>query len=284
MGYVPEDKNALSVSKTLEYSYDDWAIAQMAKKLKRNDIYKEFIKRSENWKNVYDAATGFTRPKTSDGKWGTNFDPLKTEGQGFIEGNSWNYSLYVPHDAGEMIKMMGGKKKFAAHLDELFTMSLPDSFFAETEDITREGIIGGYVHGNEPSHHVAYLYNWTDDPWKTQERVRMILKNQYHPLPDGLGGNDDCGQMSAWYIFSALGFYPLAPASGQFAIGSPVVKTAVLHLENGKTLTIEAKDQSDKNVYVKRIELNGQKLNRRYLTHADITNGGKLVFFMDDKH
>ncbi len=284
LGYVPEDKNSSSVSKTLEYAYDDWAIAQAAKKLNRNDIYKEFIKRSENWKNVYDASSGFTRPKTTDGKFLDKFDPLKTEGQGFIEGNAWNYSLYVPHHPDEMIKMMGGKQKFSAHLDELFTMHLPDSFFAETEDITREGIIGGYIHGNEPSHHVAYLYNWTDDPWKTQERVRMILRNQYHPTPDGLGGNDDCGQMSAWYIFSALGFYPVAPASGQYQLGSPAIKTAVLHLENGKTLTIEARDQSDKNIYVKRVELNGHPLDRRYLTYPDITNGGKLVFFMDDKH
>lgn len=283
LGYVPEDKNGSSVSKTLEYSYDDWAIAQMAKKLNRNDVYKEFIKRSENWKNVFDPSTGFTRPKMSDGRWGTNFDPLKTEGQGFIEGNSWNYSLYVPHDPDEMIKIMGGKNKFSAHLDELFTMHLPDSFFAETEDITRDGIIGGYVHGNEPSHHVAYLYNWTDDPWKTQERVRMILKNQYHPTPDGLGGNDDCGQMSAWYIFTALGFYPVAPGSDQYQLGSPVVKSAALHLENGKVLNIEAKDQSERNVYVKQVEVNGRKLDRRYLTYSDIMNGGRIVFFMDDK-
>ena len=283
MGYVPEDKNSSSISKTLEYAYDDWAIAQAAKKLNHNDIYKEFIKRSENWKNVFDSSTGFTRPKMSDGKWGANFDPLKTEGQGFIEGNAWNYSLYVPHDPDQMIKMMGGKKKFADHLDELFTMHLPDSFFAETEDITRDGIIGGYVHGNEPSHHVAYLYNWTDDAWKTQERVRMILKNQYHPSPDGLGGNDDCGQMSAWYLFSALGFYPVAPASDQYQLGSPVIKTATLHLENGKTLVIEARDQSEKNVYVKKVVVNGETLKRNYLTYSEITNGGKIVFHMDDK-
>ena len=283
LGYVPEDKNSSSVSKTLEYAYDDWAIAQAAQKLNRKDIYKEFIKRSENWKNVYDSSTGYMRPKMSDGKWGANFDPLKTEGQGFIEGNSWNYSLYVPHDPDTMIKMMGGKKKFAEHLDELFTMHLPDSFFAETEDITRDGIIGGYVHGNEPSHHVAYLYNWTDDAWKTQERVRMILKNQYHPAPDGLGGNDDCGQMSAWYLFSVLGFYPVAPGSDQYQLGSPVVKTAVLRLENGKTLTIEAKDQNDKNIYVKKVVVNGQTLKRNYLTHTEIMNGGKIVFQMDDK-
>ncbi|HQY67200.1 MAG TPA: GH92 family glycosyl hydrolase [Pyrinomonadaceae bacterium] len=284
LGYVPEDKNGSSVSKTLEYAYDDWAIAQAAKKLNRNDIYNEFIKRSENWKNVYDTSSGFTRPKTTDGKFYEKFDPLKTEGQGFIEGNAWNYSLYVPHDPDQMIKMMGGRAKFSAHLDELFTMHLPDSFFAETEDITREGIIGGYIHGNEPSHHVAYLYNWTDTPWKTQERVRMILKNQYHPTPDGLGGNDDCGQMSAWYLFSALGFYPVAPASDQYQLGSPAIKTATLHLENGKSLSIEARNQSDKNVYVSKVELNGKPLNRRYITYADITNGGKLVFFMDDTH
>ena len=283
LGYVPEDKNSSSVSKTLEYAYDDWAIAQMAKKLNRKDIYNEFIKRSENWKNVYDASVGFMRPKMSNGTFGPNFDPLKTEGQGFIEGNAWNYSLYVPHDVDAMIKMMGGKKQFTAHLDDLFTMHLPDSFFAETEDITREGIIGGYVHGNEPSHHVAYLYDWTDEPWKTQERVRMILKNQYHPTPDGLGGNDDCGQMSAWYIFTALGFYPVAPASGQYMLGSPAIESAVLKLENGKTLTIEAKNQSDKNVYVKKVVLNGQTLKKPYLTYSEIMNGGKLTFYMDDK-
>ena len=281
VGYVPEDKNSSSVSKTLEYAYDDWAIAQMAKKLNRKNIYNEFIKRSENWKNVYDASVGFMRPKMSDGTFGPNFDPLKTEGQGFIEGNAWNYSLYVPHNPEAMIKMMGGKKQFAAHLDELFTMHLPDSFFAETEDITREGIIGGYVHGNEPSHHVAYLYDWTDEPWKTQERVRMILKNQYHPTPDGLGGNDDCGQMSAWYIFTALGFYPVAPASGQYMLGSPAIDSAVLKMENGKTLTIEAKNQSEQNVYVKKVVLNGQTLKRPYLTYAEIENGGKLMFYMD---
>jgi predicted alpha-1,2-mannosidase len=283
LGYVPEDKNSSSVSKTLEYAYDDWAIAQMAKKLNRKDVYNEFIKRSENWKNVYDTSVGFMRPKMSDGTFGQNFDPLKTEGQGFIEGNAWNYSLYVPHDVDAMIKMMGGKKQFAAHLDELFTMHLPDSFFAETEDITREGIIGGYVHGNEPSHHVAYLYDWTDEPWKTQERVRMILKNQYHPTPDGLGGNDDCGQMSAWYIFTALGFYPVAPASGQYMLGSPAIDSAVLKLENGKTLTIEAKNQSDKNVYVKKVVVNGQTLKRPYLTYSEITNGGRITFYMEDK-
>ncbi|MEP7211557.1 MAG: GH92 family glycosyl hydrolase [Acidobacteriota bacterium] len=280
MGYVPEDKNSSSVSKTLEYAYDDWAVAQAAKKLNRTDVYNEFIKRSENWKNVYDASSGFTRPKMSNGKFGDKFDPLKTEGQGFIEGNSWNYSLYVPHDPAEMIRMMGGKQKFAAHLDELFSMHLPDSFFADTEDITRDGIIGGYVHGNEPSHHVAYLYNWTDEPWKTQERVRMILDHQYHPTVDGLGGNDDCGQMSAWYLFSALGFYPVAPASNTYQLGSPLIDTATIKLENGRTLSIEAKGQSERNVYVDKVVLNGKTLDRKYLTYAEIAGGGKITFYM----
>ena len=284
MGYIPEDKNSSSVSKTLEYAYDDWAIAQAAKKLNRNDIYKEFIKRSENWKNVYDKSSGFMRPRMSDGKFRETFDALQTHDQGFIEGNAWNYSLYVPHDPDGMIATFGGKKKFTAYLDELFTMHLPDEFFAETEDITREGIIGNYVHGNEPSHHVAYLYNWTDEPWKTQERVRMILKNQYRPTVDGLGGNDDCGQMSAWYLFSALGFYPVAPGSDQYALGSPVVKTAVIKLENGKTLAIEARNQSAKNVYVKHVTLNGRRIDRRHITHGELMNGGSLVFQMDDSH
>lgn len=280
IGYVPEDKNSSSVSKTLEYAYDDWAIAQAAKKLNRNDVYQEFIKRSDNWRNVYDRSSGFMRPRLSDGKFREKFDALQTHDQGFIEGNAWNYSLYVPHDPDGMITTMGGKQKFTRYLDELFAMHLPDEFFAETEDITREGIIGNYVHGNEPSHHVAYLYNWTDEPWKTQERVRMILKNQYRPTPDGLGGNDDCGQMSAWYLFSALGFYPVAPGSDRYELGSPVVETAVLKLENGRTLTIRAEGQADKNVYVKSVILNGRLLDRRYITHTELMGGGMIVFRM----
>lgn len=284
LGYVPEDKNTSSVSKTLEYAYDDWAIAQAARRLGRDDIYSEFLGRSNNWKNVYDSSVGFTRPKSSDGTFLAKFDPLKTEGQGFIEGNAWNYSLYVPHDVPEMVQKMGGRGAFVKHLDELFSMHLPDEFFAETEDITRDGIIGGYIHGNEPAHHVAYLYNWTDEPWKTQERVRMILDHQYKPQPDGLGGNDDCGQMSAWYIFSALGFYPVAPASGEYQFGSPSVKTATILLENGRTLSIEARGQSPTNVYVRSVTLNGRPIGASHITYAQIAGGGKLVFEMTDKH
>lgn len=283
MGYVPEDKNGASVSKTLEYAYDDWCIAQVAKKLQRMDIYEEFIKRASNYKNVYDASVGFMRPKLSDGTFRKAFDELQTHDQGFIEGNAWNYSLYVPHDPAGMITMMGGKRAFSRHLDSLFTMHLPDKFFAETEDITRDGIIGNYVHGNEPSHHVAYLYNWTGEPWKTQERVRMILKKMYLPAPDGLGGNDDCGQMSAWYIFSTLGFYPVCPGAATYQLGSPAVDGATLHLENGKVFTIEVKNQGDKNVYVKKVALNGQELLNNQLTHAAVMNGGTLIFYMSAK-
>jgi predicted alpha-1,2-mannosidase len=283
-GYIPSESNGTSVSTTMEYAYDDWAIAQAAKKLNRTDLYTIYMKRSENYKNVFDPSIGFMRPRLKDGSFRQSFDVLSTNGQGFIEGNAWNYTLYVPHDPEALIRMLGGKKKFVQHLDSLFTMELPDKFFAETEDITRDGIIGNYVHGNEPSHHVAYLYNWTDQPWKTQERVRMILEKQYRPSPDGLGGNDDCGQMSAWYIFTALGFYPVAPGSDEYSLGSPAVDAAVLQLDNGKTFTIEAKDQAPKNVYVKKVTLNGLPLTRRYITHGEILNGGKLVFYMSAKH
>ena len=282
-GYIPADKNGSGVSTTQEYSYDDWCIAQLAKKLNRMDVYNEFIKRSQNYKNVFDASTGFMRPKLTNGQFRTEFDPLRTIDEGFIEGNAWNYTLYVPHDPAELIILMGGKKRFVQYLDSLFTMELPDKYFAETEDITRDGIIGNYVHGNEPSHHVAYLYNWTDQPWKTQERVRMILEKMYAPKSDGLGGNDDCGQMSAWYIFSTLGFYPVAPGSDQYSLGSPAIDGAVLKLENGNTFTIETQNQGPKAVYVKQALLNGKPLNRLYITHEEIMNGGKLVFVMSTK-
>uniref|UniRef100_UPI0032E03EC3 GH92 family glycosyl hydrolase n=1 Tax=Mucilaginibacter sp. Bleaf8 TaxID=2834430 RepID=UPI0032E03EC3 len=283
-GYVPDEKSGVSVSNTLEYAYDDWAIAQMAKKLNRQDIYEEFNKRAQNYKNVYDPAVGFMRPKLSDGKFRKNFDPLTTINQGFIEGNAWNYTLFAPQDPKGLIDLMGGSKRVVRYLDSLFTMHLPDAFFAETEDITRDGIIGNYVHGNEPSHHVAYLYNWTDQPWKTQERVRMILPKMYKPTPDGLGGNDDTGQMSAWYIFTNLGFYPMAPGNDEYALGSPAVNGATLQLANGKTFKVTVKNQGDKNVYVQKVVLNGKPLDGLSIKHTDIINGGELVFFMSNKH
>jgi len=282
-GYVPEDKNGSSVSKTLEYAYDDWTIAQAAKKLGKTDIYNEFIERSKNYKNVYDVKTGFMRPKLDDGTFKKEFDPLDTHGQGFIEGNSWNYSLYVPQDPAEMIKIMGGNDKFNVRLDSLFSMHLPDKYFENTEDITREGIIGNYVHGNEPSHHVVYLYNWTNSPWKAQDKIRMILKKMYRNGADGLGGNDDFGQMSAWYIFSSLGFYPVAPGSDEYALGSPLVTNAVFNLENGKKFEVETVNQSDKNIFVSKVLLNGKQLSTPFLKHADVINGGRITFYMSAK-
>jgi len=283
-GYIPDEKNGNSVSSTLEYAYDDWCIAQAAKKLNRDDIYQEFIKRSQNFNNVFDAKSGFMRPRLDDGSYKKIFDPLSTINQGFIEGNAWNYTLYVPHDPAKLIQLLGGDKRFTTYLDSLFTMNLPDKYFAETEDITRDGIIGNYVHGNEPSHHVAYLYNWTSKPWKTQERIRMILPRMYKPTPDGLGGNDDTGQMSAWYIFSTMGFYPVAPGSDQYSLGSPAFDGATIQVGSGKAFNIDVKNQSAKNVYVQKVVLNGQPLNRNYITHADIMNGGNMVFYMSASH
>ncbi len=283
LGYVPDGRSGTSVSTTLEFAFDDWCIAQLAQKLGHADLYQEFGKRAANWQNVFDARINYMRPRLADGSFRPKFDVLSTNGQGFIEGNAWNYSLAVPQDPVALIARMGGNRRFVPHLDSLFTMNLPDKFFAETEDITRDGIIGNYVHGNEPAHHAAYLYNWTDQPWKTQARVRMILPRMYHPTPDGLGGNDDCGQMSAWYIFSALGFYPVAPGSGEYALGSPAVHGAVLRLENGKTFAVTVKNQGPKNVYVQSARLNGELLARPFLPVAAVMGGGKLEFVMGPK-
>jgi predicted alpha-1,2-mannosidase len=282
-GYIPSERSGVSVSNTLEYAYDDWCIAQIALKLNKKDVYAEFIKRSSNWQNNYNPDSKFMQPRLADGSFAKNFDPLATSGQGFIEGNSWNYSFFVPHQPDELVKAMGGKRAFAQRLDTLFSMHLPDAFFAETEDITRDGIMGGYVHGNEPAHHVVYLYNWTDEPWKTQYHVRNILNKQYKPTADGLGGNDDCGQMSAWYMLSALGFYPVAPGSVTYAIGSPLVNNALLTLESGNTFTIQVNNQSDKNVYVQKVLLNGKPLSSLFINHSDIIAGGKLTFYMGPK-
>ncbi len=282
-GFIPVDLNGTGASTTLEYAYDDWTIAQLARKLNRLDLYQEFAQRSRSFRNVFDAQTGFMRGRLNDGTFAPKFDPASTSAQGFIEGNSWNYSLFVPHDPTSLKELIGGDKKFRHYLDTLFSMHLPDAFFAETEDITRDGIIGGYVHGNEPSHHVPYLYNWTTQPWKTGERVRMILRNQYRNTPDGLGGNDDAGQMSAWYVFSSLGFYPVAPGSDEYQIGSPAVTSAVLSLENGRTLRILTKNQSPKNVYVKRVLLNGKQIQGTALRHDQLMAGGTLLFEMRGK-
>ncbi len=282
LGYIPFEKNSNGSSMTLEYAYDDWTISRLAQALGNSAVSERFGKRAENWKILFDEQTGFVRAKLADGKWKEPFDPLHTANEGFIEGNSWNYSLYVPQDIPSLIGKMGGDERFCDHLDSLFTLYLPDKYFAETEDITREGLIGCYVHGNEPSHHVAYMYNQAGKPWKTQERVHQIMNNMYLNKPDGLCGNDDCGQMSAWYIFSSIGFYPVCPGSGEYAIGSPSVKQAILQLGKGKVLTVKAHNLSDKNIYIKSATLNGKPLNQAVLRHKDLA-GGVLIFEMGSK-
>lgn len=282
-GYIPTEVNGTSVSNTLEYAYDDWCIAQLAKHLGDRETAEIFEKRSENWRNMYDTSIGFMRPRHADGTFREDFDVLETHGQGFIEGNTWNYSLYVPHNPAGLMDVLGGKKRLSNYLDSLFTMHLPDEFFAHTEDITREGIIGNYVHGNEPAHHVAYLFQLAGEGWKTQEWVRKILKDQYHNGADGLGGNDDCGQMSAWYLFSSLGFYPVAPGSDEYWLGSPLVESATINLENGKKFTVKAINQSEHNMYVKEVLLNGKPIGSYKIKHHDIISGGTLEFTMDSK-
>ncbi len=281
--YVPDDKSHSSVSKTLELAYDDWTIAQIAKDVGDNKTEKTFLERSEYYNNVFNPKNGYMSPKLSDGTFRKNFNPLDTHGQGFIEGNAWNYGLYVPHQLDKMIEMMGGKELFSKRLDSLFTMEIEDKYIAKHEDITRDGIIGNYVHGNEPGHHIPYLYNWTGDENKTQARVRMIMDTMYGPGVEGLCGNDDAGQMSAWYIFSSLGFYPVTPGSNQYALGSPLVKKATLNLENGKTLVISTENQSKENVYVESLTINGETIDRNYILHEELMNGGEFVFKMSSQ-
>ena len=283
-GYVPEDKSSSSVSKTLEYAYDDWCIAQLAKKFGDTKTEAEYLKRSESYKNVYNPKSGFMHPKLADGIFKKEFDPMDTHGQGIIEGNAFNYGLYVPQNIPEMIKMMGGKAKFSKHLDEIFTTEIAEKYIEKNEDITRDGIIGNYVHGNEPGHHIPYLYNYTNDAWKTQERVRNIMQKMYSSGVDGLCGNDDAGQMSAWYIFSALGFYPVLPGSDEYQFGSPNIKSAKINLENGKTIIIKTENQSEENIYVSKIVVNGKEVKNHLLKHADIANGGEIVYKMSSKH
>ena len=283
LGYVPVEASASSASVTLEYAYDDWAVYRTALAVGDKATAAVYEKRSENYKNVFDPQLLHARPRYRDGRFKEDFDLQSTHGQGFIEGNSLNYSFFVPHDVPELIRLMGGEDKFVANLDSLFTMHLPDSFFAETEDVTREGILGGYVHGNEPSHHIVFLYNWTSQPWKTQYWQREIMDRMYVNKIDGLCGNDDCGQMSAWYIFSAMGFYPVCPGSGEYVLGAPYLPYIKVNLENGKTFEIKASGVSSKRRYVKSVRLNGEKYDGRTISYSDILAGGVLEFEMTER-
>lgn len=283
LGYVPFDRSGSGSSITLEYAYDDWTIYHTALKLGDNKIAEAYKKRAMNYQNVFDPQLQFVRAKMSDGSWKTPFDLLDTHGQGFIEGNSWNYSFYVPHDVKGLIHQMGGDKQFTERLDSIFTMHLPDEFFEHTEDVTREGIMGNYVHGNEPSHHIPYLYAWTSQPWKTQYWVREIMNRMYLNSIDGLCGNDDCGQMSAWYIFSSMGFYPVCPGSNQYILGAPYFPYMKVNVGDDKYLTIKAAKVSDKNRYVKSVKLNGKLYTKAYITYDDIKDGAELEFEMTSK-
>ena len=279
-GYVPEDKSSNSASKTLEYAYDDWTIARMAQAMGRTGVAETFDRRAQSYRQIFDPETGFLRARLSDGTFKAGFDPMSTHGQGYIEGNAWNYSLYVPHDPKGYMDLLGGPEKLVAWLDSLFVMTVDDAHIAGTEDVTRAGMIGNYVHGNEPSHHVPYLYAYAGQPWKTQERVHQIVRALYCHAPDGLCGNDDCGQMSAWLVFSALGFYPVAPGSNEYVIGSPCVKQAEVRMESGRLFVVEAEDLSDSNIYIQSATLNGQPLDRCFIRHEEIAAGGTLRFVM----
>ena len=276
-GFIPVEEESESVSKTLEYAYDDWTISQMAKVMNKEDDYKTYLERAQYYKNVFDPESQFMRGRFRN-TWFSPFDPYEVNFN-YTEANSWQYSFYVPQDISGFIELLGGKDELEAHLDKLFTAKTETSGRNQA-DIT--GLIGQYAHGNEPSHHMAYLYNFVNKPHKTQERVYEILTNLYKNQPDGISGNEDCGQMSAWYVFSAMGFYPVTPASNQYIIGTPLFDKATKNLENGKQFNIQTYDLSSKNMYIEYVYLNGKKLNRTYLTHDEIMNGGILEFYMND--
>jgi predicted alpha-1,2-mannosidase len=274
-GYIPADKESESVSKTLEYAYDDWCIAQMAKKMGYNEDFKRYIQRAQYYKNIFDHKTGFMRAKMNN-QWQKPFDPKEVNFH-FTEANSWQYSFYVPQDIKGLIKLHGGKAPFEKKLDQLFRESTQTTGRSQV-DIT--GLIGQYAHGNEPSHHMAYLYNYIGKPWKTQKLVRKIMDDLYSDQPDGLCGNEDCGQMSSWYVFSALGFYPVTPGSNEYVIGTPVFEEARIHLENGEYFTVRAKNISDENIYIQSAELNGSPFRKSFIKHETIMQGGELIFIM----
>jgi predicted alpha-1,2-mannosidase len=274
-GYIAAEDERESVSKTLEYAYDDWCIAQMARRLGRNDDYNRYLARAQSYKNVFDSASGFMRPRSNAG-WLQPFDPRNVDFN-FTEANSWQYTFFVPQDISGLIELMDGKENFARKLDELFAAESRTTG-REQADIT--GLIGQYAHGNEPSHHMAYLYDYVGQPWKTQFRVRQIMDKFYKAEPDGLIGNEDCGQMSAWYVLSAAGFYPVTPGSPIYAIGSPLFPELQFNLENGKSFVIKADGVSGKNIYIQSATLNGNPYHKSYFNHRDLMAGGELVFEM----
>ena len=279
LGYVPIDREPEAASKTVEYAYDDWTIARMARKLGRVDVAATFEKRAAYWRNSFDAQSGWLRARKSDGKYRTPFDPAAINyGSDYTEGNAWRYSWFMPHDQGGLIKLLGGDAATVKKLDAMFDYDNSKLDYSHAEDIA--GLIGQYIHGNEPSHHVAYLYAYAGAPWRTQERLKQIVDSQYKPTPAGLSGNDDLGQMSAWLVFTSLGFYPVAPGSNQYVIGRPFVDQATLHLPNGRRFIVTATGLSEANKYVASVSLNGKPLTRVWIGHDEILRGGTLEFVM----
>jgi len=277
-GYIPSDEESESVSKTLEYAYDDWCIAMMANELGRQDDYEHFIKRAQYYKNIFDPETGFMRAKAND-TWFSPFDPSEVNFN-YTEANSWQYSFFVPQDVKGLMNLLGGPDTTTDLLDELFSVS-SETTGRHQSDIT--GLIGQYAHGNEPSHHMAYLYNYTGQPWKTQDVVRKIMDDLYTSKPDGLCGNEDCGQMSAWYVFSAMGFYPVTPGSNIYAIGSPLFEKVTLKLENGNEFVIEASNITEDNKYIQSATLNNEDYQKSFISHEAIMDGGIMRFEMGNQ-
>lgn len=273
-GYIKFMGEGQNVSRTLEYAYDDWCIAMVAKQMGKTEDYLYFTKRALNYKNLFDPSTGFMRPKQD--VFMSPFDPYRVD-HNYTEGNAWQYSFYVPHDLSGQMNLLGGKEKLVAFLDSLFTTSSKLTGHSPP-DIT--GMIGQYVHGNEPSHQIAYEYNYAGQPWKTQAMTRRIMNEMYHAAPDGLAGNEDCGQMSAWYVMSALGFYAVCPGGSQYAIGSPIFSNATIRLENQKQFTVKTNGSG---AYIQSAQLNGKPYNKSYLEYSDINNGGVIEFKMGNE-
>jgi hypothetical protein len=277
-GFIAMEDERESVSKVLEYAYDDWCIAQVARMLGRNDDYERYLARAQSYKNLFDPVSGFMRPR-SNGGWVEPFDPREVT-FAFTEANSWQYTFFAPHDISGLMRLLGGPRRFARKLDQMFAA---ESRTTGREQVDITGLIGQYAHGNEPSHHIAYLYNYASEPWQTQFRVRQIMDQFYKPVPDGLIGNEDCGQMSAWYVFSAAGFYPVTPGSKIYAIGSPLFPEVRFRLENGISFVVRAEGVSEKNIYVQSATLNGERYEKSYLEHGDLMAGGELVFAMGSR-
>ena len=277
-GYLAADDEEQSVSRTLEFAYDNAAVAQLAKDTGKDDVAKTFAQRTQFYKNVFDKSTGLARGRLASGAWRTPFNPTYSkQGNDFTEGNAWQYTFFVPQDVPGLVAELGGRVAFIKKLDQLFDQPVSDSKEA-VQDVS--GAIGQYAHGNEPSHHIAYLYNYVGAVEKTQQRVKQIRDTLYSSNRDGICGNEDCGQMSAWYVFSCLGFYPVNPITGEYILGVPKFSRAVLKLENGKTFEIDADPRKK---YINNVLLNGHPLPRVFITHKELTNGGKLEFVMTDK-